>query len=178
MVDNEKAPSGAANLAWRHVDGAQGYLITVFGGMGAGGGTVVWSSSGVEAMPFLPEYLSDGEIARLVAGHVLLAPTTTSCQVPAEVVQAVGMGSFRMTAYGGEVNLSSPARPPTPQPWHIAWQVKIRYRAATGGMLGMDLSKMMNGMGGPGGQPPQQPPPQQQPHRNPFNPFGTWNITF
>ncbi|MFI4936686.1 MAG: hypothetical protein ACHP7N_18950, partial [Caulobacterales bacterium] len=171
ITSNQKNPSGSAALGWRHVDGAQGYLITVSGAQSPGQ-IVMWTSSAVEASGFaLPEYLSDGEIARLVGSHVLLPASETSCTVPAEVTAAVGMGSYRMVAYGGETNISYPPRPPAPQPWDIAWQVKIRYRAATGGVLGMDMNSMMGGQGqgGPGAPPPSQPQPRP---RNPFNPFG------
>ncbi|MFI4976078.1 MAG: hypothetical protein ACHP84_16175 [Caulobacterales bacterium] len=179
LTTNAKNPSGSATLAWRPVDGGQGYLATMYGAKGPGE-TVMWTSSQVQASAFaLPDYLSDGEIARLVARQVLMAPSQTSCVVPQEAVQAAGMGSFRLVAYGGEYNISYPPRPPAPQPWNIAWQVKIRYRSSTGGVLGMDMSQMM---GGGASQDPraqemerrqqQQQQEQDKRRRNPFNPFG------
>ena len=162
ITTNEKTPSGAVALAWRPVDGAQGFIASAFGSQGQGQ-TVMWTSADVETLGFgLPDYLSDGEIARLVKAQVLMPASQTSCVVPQEVTHALGTGAFRLIAYGGEANLSSPPRPPSPKPWHIDWEVKVRYRASTGGILGMDLARMM---GGQGGQPPGQPPPQ---HHGPF----------
>ena len=164
ITTNEKTPTGAVALAWHQVDGAQGLIATAFGSQGQGQ-TVMWTSADVEALAFgLPDYLSDGEIARLVKAQVLMPGSQTSCTVPSEVAHALGTGAFRLIAYGGETNLSYPPRPPAPKPWRIDWQVKIRYRASTGGILGMDLEKMM---GGAGGQPP---PDQPQPRRH--GPFG------
>jgi len=180
LVTNEKNPSGSATLGWRPVDGSQGYLASMFGAKGQGE-TVMWTSSAVQASAFaLPDYLSDGEISRLVANHVLMAPAQTRCVVPQEAVQAAGMGSFRLVAYGGEYNISYPPRPPAPQPWNIAWTVKVRYRAATSGVLGMDLGRMMGG-GGDSEDPRarqmeqqqrQQQQEQERRRRNPLNPFG------
>jgi hypothetical protein len=176
ITTNEKTPSGAGALAWRPVDGSQGYFATMFGGSGQDT-VVMWTSSSVQASAFgVPEYLSDGEITRLVANHTLMPPSQTSCMIPAEAVQAAGQGGvFQLTAYGGETNISYPPRPPAPQPWNIAWQVKVRYRSATGGMVGMDMARMMGGdeggrpnRQGQQGQQGQQPP--QKPKRS--NPFG------
>ncbi len=165
ITTNEKTPSGAVALAWHQVDGAQGLIATAFGSQGQGQ-TVMWTSADVEALAFgLPDYLSDGEIARLVKAQVLMPGGQTSCTVPSEVAHALGTGAFRLIAYGGETNLSYPPRPPAPKPWHIDWQVKVRYRASTGGILGMDLEKMMGGAGG-------QPPPDQQPPPRHHGPFG------
>jgi hypothetical protein len=175
LTQNQRNPSGSASLGWHHVDGAKGYFATMIGGQaGADGGSdvVMWTSSATQAPAFgMAEYLGDGEIARLVASHVLMAPDQTGCTIPQEAVTAVGRaGLFNLVAYGGDSNISSPPRPAPPQPWHVAWEVKIRYRSATSGIVGMDLSQMM----GPRGedQPQrQQHQQQEQPHHS-FNPFG------
>jgi hypothetical protein len=89
------------------------------------------------------------------------------------VVNAVGSsGFFQLAAYGGETNLSWPPRPPAPKPWNIAWEVKVRYRSSTGGMLGMDMSQMGGGRQGHGEQPQRQG--DQPKHKRPslFNPLG------
>jgi len=89
---------------------------------------------------------------------------TTACTIPQEAVQAAGgHGFFTLNAYGGETNLSYPPRPPAPQPWNIVWEVKVRYKSTTAGMVGMDMNR-----GGRQGDPSQQP----QRHASPFNPFG------
>jgi hypothetical protein len=157
MTANQRNPSGSASLGWRRVDGAQGYFAAMVGAQGQDQ-VVMWTSSAVQAPAFgLPEYLSDGEIARLVASHVLLAPDQTQCAIPEEAMRAAGRsGFFTLVAYGGETNITNPPRPPAPQPWRIDWQVKVRYRSATSGLVGMDMSQMM-GRGRPNSsQPPQQ----------------------
>jgi hypothetical protein len=173
LTTNTKNPSGSASLGWRHVDGAKGYFATMFGGAGQDQ-IVMWTSSQAgQASAFaLPDYLSDGEIDRLVGNHVLMAPSQTDCTIPEEAVQAAGRGGFfNLVAYGGESNISSPPRPAPPQPWHVAWEVKLRYRSSTSGLVGMDLARMMGGRGGQDpGQPPQQQP--QQPRPNPFGGLG------
>jgi len=70
----------------------------------------MWTSSQVQASAFgLPQYLSNAEITRLVASHVLMPPTQTDCTIPVEAMQAAGRsGFFTLTAYG--------ARPTSPIP--------------------------------------------------------------
>ncbi|MGH7022263.1 MAG: hypothetical protein ACREEB_01585 [Caulobacteraceae bacterium] len=172
LTANQKNDSGSATLAWRPIDGARGYFGAMFGAQGQGD-VVMWTSSASQTFAFaLPDYLSDGEIDRLVASHALLDASTTSCVVPEEAVRAAGRaGFFMLNAYGGETNISYPPRPPAPRPWHIAWQVKIRYKSSTSGLLGMDMSQMM---GSRQDDQDQQQPPQQQPHHHSFfNPLGS-----
>jgi hypothetical protein len=113
MTSNEKNPSGSATLGWRHVDGAQGYFATMFGAQGQDQ-IVMWTSSDNQASAFaLPDYLSDGEIARLVAAHALMPPSQNECVIPQEAVQAAGHGFYNLVAYGGESHRSrgmSPGR--------------------------------------------------------------------
>jgi hypothetical protein len=169
LTANEKMASGANNLAWRPIDGAKGYYATMIGGQGRGqdeAEVVMWTSSAAQASAFgLPDYLSNHEIERLTAQHVLMPAEQTQCAIPAEAVAAVGRGGFfNLIGYGGESNLSWPPRPPAPQPWNIAWEVKLRYRAQTSGIVGMDMARMMGGRGGGGsGEPdsPQRPPPKR-----------------
>jgi hypothetical protein len=148
------------------VGNAQAYLATAIGG---GNDTVVmWTSSDLQSAAFvMPDYLSNGEISRLVANKALMGPTTRTCDVPKEVMDAMPQGLVQMVAYGGEQNFAYPPRPQDPKvPWNIQWEVKVRYRSATGGLLGMAMPQM----GGRGGMPQQsqggqQPSPQQPPQR-------------
>ena len=169
MTTNARNAGGSATLAWRAVDGAQGYFATLFG---AGGRDqiVMWTSSANQTSAFaLPDYLSNGEISRLVGARALMPPAQTTCVVPREVVAAAGSaGFFQLAAYGGETNLSWPPRPPSPKAWNIAWQVKVRYRSTNSGVLGMDMSHL-GGRGGPGGQSPDQPKKKRP---SLFNPLG------
>ena len=151
LTTNAIGPTGSGQLGWNPVSGAQGYLATAIGG-GEGGETVVlWTSSEIQASAFaLPDYLSNGDLARLVANKALMSPQTTSCTVPKEVVQNAPHALVQLAAYGGETNLSYPARPADPrQPWNIEWTVKVRYKSQTGGLLGMAMPG--GGRGGMGG---------------------------
>jgi hypothetical protein len=49
-------------------------------------------------------------------------------------------------AYGREANFVYPPRPGDPKvAWNQQWQMKVRYRSATGGMLGMTMPGMDGG---------------------------------
>jgi hypothetical protein len=139
LTTNARAPSGAVQLAWRAVPNATGYIAGVMGG---GQDTVVlWTSSQTQASPFaLPDYIPPAEAARLVQQRALLAPQTTSCAVPKEVADAAPHAMLQMVAYGPEANFVDPPRPTDPKtPWNRQWTVKVRYRSATGGLLGMAM---------------------------------------
>jgi hypothetical protein len=137
LTTNAPAPSGAVQLAWSPVPNATAYFASVMGG---GQETVVlWTSAEMQASGFAaPDYLPPAEAARLVSAHALLAPQTTRCAVPKEVVDAAPHALVQLTAYGPEANFVYPPKPADPKvAWNKEWQVKVRYRAATGGMLGM-----------------------------------------
>jgi hypothetical protein len=159
---NAGAPSGssAAPLGWRALPGAQAYLATAMGG-GQNDTMVMWTSSEVQASSFaLPEYLSPGDITRLLANRALMSPQTTSCAIPREAVEAMGGGGLvQLAAYGREANFAYPPRPADPKArWNPEWQVKVRYRSSTGTMLGMsDMGAM--------GADDEDAPPGRQPHR-------------
>jgi hypothetical protein len=172
MTANQKNPSGSASLGWQPMRGAQGFFATMIGAQGQDQ-VVMWTSSASQAPAFgMPEYLSNGEIARLVGSHVLMPGSQTECTIPTEAVQAAGRGGFyTLTAYGGEANFSYPARPPSPQPWHIQWQAKVRYRSSTGGPVGVDLSRMGQDQDrGQRGQQGQKKPPPKRPGLGSFIP--------
>jgi len=146
LTTNQKNPSGSASLGWQAMQGVEGYFATMVGAQGQDQ-VVMWTSSATQAPAFgMPDYLSDGEIARLVANHTLMAPSQNQCTIPVEAVQAAGQGGFfQLVGYGGEANFAYPPRPPSPQPWHIDWTVKVRYRTSTGGLVGMYMGRMMGG---------------------------------
>lgn len=169
LTRNEMNPSGSGQLGWNALPNARAYLATAIGG-GDNDTMVMWTSSEVQASAFaLPDYLSTGDITRLVASKALLAPTVTSCTIPQEVVKAAPQAMVQLAAYGAETNLSYPPRPSDPKvAWNIDWTVKVRYKAQTGGILGMDMAGAMGGddedeapRRGPAGQRGQRP--QQQP---------------
>jgi len=145
LTTNSKTPSGAGLLGWNPVSGAQAYLASAIGG-GQNETVVLWSSSEAQAAAFaMPDYISPGDLSRLVASRALMGPQTTRCTVPKEVLDAAPQAMVQMVAYGGEANFVYPPRPANPKvAWNQEWTVKVRYRSATGGLLGMS----MPGMGG------------------------------
>ncbi|WP_374573235.1 hypothetical protein [Phenylobacterium sp.] len=138
--------SGGGMLGWGAIPGARAYLATAIGG-GQNDTVVLWTSSQVQASAFsLPDYISPAEIDRLVGQKALMAPDTTQCALPREVVAAAPQAMIQLAAYGGEANFVYPPRPADPkQPWNQQWQVKVRYRSATSTVLGMDMGAMGGG---------------------------------
>ena len=173
LTTNVRAPGGWTNLGWNLVGNAQAYLASAVGGGGGGRGggdgetIVMWSSSETQAGGFaMPDYLSNADITRLVANKTLMGPATRACAVPKEVMDAMPQGLVQMVAYGGEANFAYPPRPADPKAaWNQQWAVKVRYRSATGGLLGMAMPDMGGGRGAGGPPPPGQPP--QPPPRKP-----------
>lgn len=168
LTRNEVTPAGYGALGWNTLMGAKAYLALVVGA-GENDTMVLWSSSEAQGGGFsMPDYLSQGDITRLVASKALMPPTQTACAVPQEVIKAAPQSMVQLAAYGGEANFSYPPRPTDPKvAWNIDWQVKVRYKASTGGMLGMDMGAMMRGEDGPaprnaGGPTGRRPQPQQQ----------------
>jgi hypothetical protein len=169
LTTNQKNPTGSATLGWQQMPGAQGFFATMLGAQSQDQ-IVMWTSSALQAPAFgMPEYLSDREIARLVANQTLLPGSATECVIPEEAVQAAGGHSFfTLAAYGDEANFAYPPRPPAPQPWHIEWTVKVRYRSSTAGIVGVDMSRMGQGQGQQG----QKKPPPKRPGLGSFLPGG------
>jgi hypothetical protein len=167
LTTNAKNPGGWVDLGWGLVPNAEGYLATVFGG--AQDTVVLWSSSEQQAVSFaLPDYLSNSEMGRLVAQKVLMGPATRTCQVPKEVLDATPQGFLQMVAYGSEANFVYPPRPKDPKvAWNRQWEVKVRYRSATGGLLGQTMPAMGGRAAMPQGQPGRGQPQPQQPPRAP-----------
>lgn len=142
-------PSGASLLSWNAVPDATGYFATLFGGNGGpggGGDIVMWSSAASRQFGGgFADYLSPGQVAGLVRDRSVMAPSTTSCAIPAEVIRAAGqfyIGS--LSAYGPEEDFAYPARPAAPQ-----WTARIRHRAMTSFV-------QMPGMGATQGNSPDQ----------------------
>ncbi|HEX2800454.1 MAG TPA: hypothetical protein VHN73_00165 [Phenylobacterium sp.] len=148
LTTNAKTPAGSAQLGWAPVSGARAYLASAVGG-GQDQTVVLWTSSEVEAAAFvLPDYLTPGDINRLVASKALMGPQTTACTVPKEVVDAAPQAMLQMVAYGEEANFVYPPRPKDPKvAWNQEWSVKVRYRSSVGGMLGMTMPGAGGGRG-------------------------------
>ncbi len=167
FTTNAKAQSGAVNLVWNSVAGATGYAGWTFGAKGDD--IVYWSTSETKAFGAFQDYIPPNEVARLVRERAVLAPSTTQCTVPVEVMDAVGAnsaspdqrggGMLFFTAYGPEQNIIYPERPADPRtPWNQEWFVKIRHRASTLEMLGSSMTAMMGGQQTASTQPVCPPP--------------------
>lgn len=167
FTTNAKSASGAVNLVWAGIPGATGYAGWTFGAKGDD--MIYWSTSETKAFGVYESYIPPGEAARLVRERALLAPTTTQCTVPVEVMDAIGAnaaspdqrggGMLFFTAYGPEQNIIYPERPADPHvAWNQEWFVKVRHRSQTMQMLGQSMGAMAAA-----GQDGQQPacPPQQ-----------------
>lgn len=149
---NTAQPSGATLLNWAAVPDATGYLATVFGGKqgprGDMGDMVMWSSSFTRQFGGgLTDWLTPGQVAGLVRDRTVLAPTTTSCLVPAEVKRDAP--DFRMgtlTAFGPMEEFSYPPRPANPRAaWNLEWTARIRHKSSTSWM---EMQGMTMGQGG------------------------------
>lgn len=171
LTNNARSAGGGVALGWNLVGNAEAYYASAVGG-GDGETVVMWSSSEIQASAFSnPDFLSQGDISRLVANKTLMGPATKTCTVPKEFVDAAPTAMVQLMAYGGEANFVHPPRPTDPKvTWNQQWAVKVRYRSATGGILGQDMGAMMGGgqRAGAPGMPPQRPgQPQQQPPKPP-----------
>jgi len=166
LTTNAKTPGGSVSLAWNAVPRAQGYFAQAMGGDGTT--MVLWSSSAVQVQSFaLPDYIAPPELTRLLNMRVLLTPQTTTCAVPKEVADAAPQAMLQLAAYGPEANFSYPPRPENrATPWNIEWTAKVRYRSATGGMLGMTMDMPAD----EGDQPPREQRQPAQPAPAPRRP--------
>jgi hypothetical protein len=124
--------SGAVNFQWQAIPSATGYFALAIGSVSQDE-VIFWSSSEVAEMGgSLFDYLPNEEAARLVRERVLLAPRTTECTVPAQVVREMQTPMLRFVAYGEELNLVHPPRPQdVRQPWNQEWLVKVRQRSTS-----------------------------------------------
>lgn len=122
--------AGAASVRWNTPASATGYFSTA---MGAQGDDIYfWSSSEVqESGGMLMDYVPPAEVTRLIHEKVILAPQTTECTVPAEVVKKSGTPMLSFIAYGPEANFGYPPRPQDPQ-----WYVKVRFKSTASTLLG------------------------------------------
>lgn len=150
---NAKMPSGAVNFAWSPVANATGYAGWTFGAKGDD--IIFWSTSESKAFGVFSDYIPPAEVARLVRERAVLAPSTTQCTVPKQVMEAMGAGAaptpdqrggggmLLFTAYGPEQNIIYPERPADVRtPWNQEYFVKIRHRSHTMQMLGQSLGDM------------------------------------
>jgi hypothetical protein len=159
FTSNAKTASGAVNLAWSAIPTATGYAAVAVGGGAREDDVVFWSSSEVSTWDLGADFIPPAEAARLVRERVLMAPSTTQCTIPREVVAAMGQqqgesgGVVMFNAFGPEQNVVYPPRPADrATPWNQQWFVKARFQSNAVTMLGQDMAAMMGaGAAGAGG---------------------------
>jgi len=166
-VSSHAQASGSSLLGWGTIPDATGYLAVLFGGRQGPGGEmgdmVMWTSSASrEFGGGLSDWLSPSQVASLVKAKTLMAPSTTSCTVPVEVVRAAPDFRFgTLTAFGPEENFSYPPRPTEAgKPWNLEWTARIRHRSTTTWMEAQGMS--MGSVGDAGDAEEGQAPAQQQ----------------
>ncbi|WP_312784069.1 hypothetical protein [Brevundimonas sp.] len=135
-------PNDASGLGWQSVPNARGYFALTMGANEAGD-VVIWSSSDVAISPgMIPDFLSPGDLDRLIAQKVILPATTTRCPIPSAVLAASPQAMVKVTAFGGETDFTHPPRPANRrEPWNIEHVVKVRFGSTATTMLGMDMSE-------------------------------------
>jgi hypothetical protein len=122
-------PSGAVRLAWTPTPQATGYALSMAGATESGD-VVMWSSANKPSVFPNMDYLSPSQVKPLVASGAVLAPSTSQCVVPAEVVRASPAGMAMMIGYGPEAWFQDKPKAPT-------WTVRARYKSTASAMLGM-----------------------------------------
>jgi hypothetical protein len=146
-LSSQGLPSGATSVRWNAVGGATGYFASAMGGNDKEE-MVFWSSSELQEMGgLLMDYLPPAEVARLIREKVVMAPQTTECTVPAEVIKAAPAAFLNFIAYGDELNVVHPPRPQdASKTWEQAYTVKVRLKS-TGAMM-LAEGGMAEGRGG------------------------------
>ena len=164
-VQTADLPGGATRANWGGIPDVTGYLLGLFGGKqdanGEMGEMIMWSSSASRQFGNgLSDWLSPSQVAALVKDGTVLAPTVTSCTIPAEVNKAAGDFRFgSLTAFGPEEDFAYPPRPADPKAaWNLEWTARIRHRSTTSWM---QMEGMATGMGSAMADEPQaQPKPE------------------
>ncbi|HET7203629.1 MAG TPA: hypothetical protein VFI92_09710 [Steroidobacteraceae bacterium] len=145
---------GVTQLTWQVLPTARAYFITAMGGRGDNSGgaeMTLWTSSEVPDSGLgLVDYQTNKSVDQWLKEKVLLAPTTTRCDVPRGIFgEGENAGAMlRMIAYGTELNLAHPPRPTDPTiAWEPDWALKVRVKSVASSMLGMPAMDG-GGMGG------------------------------
>ena len=141
QLTSSGALAGSVALQWAAVPNARAYYLHAMASIGKD--MVLWSSAETpDSGMGLFDYLSNATIDRWVTDKTLLSASTTHCAVPKGIF-ASGRDDgamLRMIAWGGELNLAHPPRPSdVRKPWEPEWTARVRVKATTMAMLGMDL---------------------------------------
>jgi hypothetical protein len=163
------APGGGRTLSWGGLDKATGYYAWVIGakdggGFGGRGGDapnemVWWASSKQQAFGGpLWDWISPAGVRKLVANGTVMPPEQRDCTIPAEVIKAAGEGlMINLQAYGPQADFAYPPRPAdTRKPWAPEWIARVRFRAST--MIVPGMEDAMGARRGQAAEAPGQPP--------------------
>ena len=143
-------PDGSVSLRWTGLSTATGYAATAIGGMDRmerGGDIIWWTSANTRDFGAgMSGWLPPATVATLIARKTVMPPTQTSCQMSAEFKKAAGeMTITTLNAFGPEANFAYPPRPPGNASWNPEWTAKVRFRAETTLMSGVDMAGMADG---------------------------------
>ncbi|MBU0753377.1 MAG: hypothetical protein KJ696_14580 [Gammaproteobacteria bacterium] len=131
-------PAASITVGWNAVSNAQAYFLNAMGARGESE-MIIWSSS-EEPDPGwgLMTYLSPANIQKFLKERVILPPATQQCVIPKGIFANVEGAMVSMIAYGPELNLSHPPRPPKAEPsWQPEWVARVRVKSTGMTMLGM-----------------------------------------
>lgn len=171
---------GVTQLTWQALPTARAYFIAAMGGAGDPSGKnvemTIWTSSELPDSGFgLIDYQTNPAVDRWLKDKVLLAPSTTRCDVPKGIFPEGEQGGamLRMIAYGSELGLAYPPRPADPKvAYEPDWTLKVRVKSVAMTMLGMpDMGDAAAGMPEEAGQPPadaEQQGTEQKPKKSKF----------
>jgi hypothetical protein len=155
---------GVTQVRWQAVPHARAYFIAAMGGRGGQSGgaeMTLWTSSELPDSGLgLVDYQTNKSVDQWLKEKVLLAPATTSCDVPKGVFgEGENVGAMlRMIAYGSELNLAHPPRPTDPKiAWEPDWALKVRVKSVATTMLGMPAMDDDAGMDSAGMNAAEQP---------------------
>jgi hypothetical protein len=136
--------SGAFGLTWNGLPEATGYYAWAMGARDAGRGQatemVWWTSASTQQFGgTLGAWLSPAAVAKLVAAKTVMAPSQTSCTIPAEVRKLGGDNMMlNLYAYGPQSDFAYPPRPANAKAaWKPDWIARVRFRANAMTILGM-----------------------------------------
>ncbi|PAL22257.1 hypothetical protein [Sphingopyxis sp. GW247-27LB] len=157
---------GSVMIRWNPVQNATGYVAWTIGGMDRGGsGDMVWwtSSASREFGGGLWDWLPPATVAKLIPQKIVMPPSQTSCQIPAEVKKASGeMMIGNLNAFGPEANFAYPPKPAGKVAWNIDWTAKVRFRSHTMLMVGADFGGMGAAGGSDAGSAPAEKPKKKK----------------
>jgi hypothetical protein len=153
---------------WKAIPTATGYFASAMSSNRETEELILWSSSEVKETGWgLMDFLSPGDVRRLIQDRVVMPSDRTSCSVPKGIFRDTEGAMLQFIAYGDELNVVHPPRPKDPKEqenWRPIWEVKERRKSTAMlplGMEGMDGSDRR----GRRGRAIQQPETPQEPER-------------